>query len=496
MMSSSEDEGLQIVFSVLIAESLAVSVFIKHVKIRVAEFQDFIHDGKLRSSHDLVNLLAAIKSRAASFHTDPCNLEHFLKKIEDFEGYENPEQELKVAFALEQLNLALKPKMGRRYSPDMLSCALQWMKTSPALYRQLLDEGLLTLPSVNHLQKISTALNVETGELSESTLNYLRLRIKKLNDWERNCILIVDEIYSAQRVEYSNGRFFGQKNGEPTKTMLGLMIKSVAGKYSDMIALVPQTKLNSEVLKSEFDKVFEATTVVGFHMVATLADNHRINRKFFQHELGSGSLSVSIPHPTLKDEKHFLIFDPVHIFKNFFNNFVNRGVLSCPPFRGEEVGTASFQHLRELYSMECTKPLKFAHKLREKVLFPKPIERSSVQLAESLFHSSTVDATEFYLKDKPQWQGTYNFLKIINTWWSIVNVKNPTKGLNKRNENMWAVTATHNHQLQFLHDFSEWIESWDGAKERSITKDTAQAAAHTTRALIEVAEHMIFKKNF
>jgi hypothetical protein len=75
-----------------------------------------------------------------------------------------------------------------------------------------------------------------------------------------------------------------------------------------------------------------------------------------------------------------MVFDPVHLFKNFFTNFLNRKVFSCPAFEDIEV-SAKFDHIIQLYNHELGRPIKIAHKLTQKVLTPRPIERCNVMLA-------------------------------------------------------------------------------------------------------------------
>ena len=57
----------------------------------------------------------------------------------------------KVAFLNEQLKLSITNKNGRLYSSDLFACSALWKNTSPALCNQIHEEGLLTLPSPNHL---------------------------------------------------------------------------------------------------------------------------------------------------------------------------------------------------------------------------------------------------------------------------------------------------------------------------------------------------------
>lgn len=58
------------------------------------------------------------------------------------------------------------------------------------------------------------------------------MRISKLNPFQRHLILIIDEIYTAKRVEYSSseGKIFGIS--EPNSvcgTILGFMISAIGG---------------------------------------------------------------------------------------------------------------------------------------------------------------------------------------------------------------------------------------------------------------------------
>ena len=45
------------------------------------------------------------------------------------------------------------------------------------------------------------------------------------------------------------------ENGEPTKTLLTIMFKSVAADYNDVIAMVPTTKIDSAEINRLFTMV-------------------------------------------------------------------------------------------------------------------------------------------------------------------------------------------------------------------------------------------------
>jgi hypothetical protein len=69
--------------------------------------------------------------------------------------------------------------------------------------------------------------------------SYLKLRASKLNAIEANVLLIIDEIYVAKRVEYCAGEVQGLTgDGAVASTLLAFMVKSLVGKYKDVVASI------------------------------------------------------------------------------------------------------------------------------------------------------------------------------------------------------------------------------------------------------------------
>ena len=91
--------------------------------------------------------------------------------------------------------------------------------------------------------------------------------------------LIIDEVYTKQQVDYVGGKFYGMENGEITTLLLCLMIRSVAGRYRDLICKLPVSKLNSSLQKVWFKNV-EVLEELGFDVVVTLTDGNEVNHKY------------------------------------------------------------------------------------------------------------------------------------------------------------------------------------------------------------------------
>ena len=179
-------------------------------------------------------------------------------------------------------------------------------------------------------------------------------------------------------------------------------------------------------------------TELGVDIVSTTADNHKSNMRFYTTHLCNGTLKSSIEHPFLTGKRIFLLFDATHILKCIYSNFRAKQSFVCPPFDG--TGTTKypcFANIEELHNLELGAPVKYAHKLSDKVLNPLALEKTNVSLATSIFDESTINALSYYSKTgMPCFDDTAEFLQIIKNWWDVMNVKSPNKGKHKRNHFM------------------------------------------------------------
>ena len=182
-----------------------------------------------------------------------------------------------------------------------------------------------------------------------TTLDYLRLRISKLNKFEKVVALTFDEIYVYQTVEYDNGKFVGltASDGQAVKTVLCFMIHSLSGKFSDVVAMIPLAGMKVGDLREHFMQVMKLVVDAGFSVVVAMADNHPVNRSFLM-ELSGGDMSKPIHNPCDKEHLFFLMIDPVHTIKNIYNNFQKAAIFKFPE-NTNGLTDASFNHIRALY---------------------------------------------------------------------------------------------------------------------------------------------------
>ena len=102
------------------------------------------------------------------------------------------------------MKLLFITKKQRRYSVEILVMSYIMHATSSKAYERLCQEQTIILPSVKTLRKITMNLDQRTG-LDDS--DYLNIRFSKLNFFDRNVLLMIDEIYLSKRVKSSGDRF-------------------------------------------------------------------------------------------------------------------------------------------------------------------------------------------------------------------------------------------------------------------------------------------------
>jgi hypothetical protein len=146
--------------------------------------------------------------------------------------------------------------------------------------------------------------------------------------------------------------------------------------------------------------------------------------------------------------------------------------------------------------MELGRPVKYAHKLTERVLNPKSIEKTNVDLSCRFFHESTVHALQYYAESEglKHYAETATFFRLVLRFWNTVNVKNPRAGFMKRDETSRPITLNDKTSAEFLCQFVDWLNEWENMpRKTALTKETFTAVKQTAAALRELAEYLLGK---
>ena len=492
--------------SISVNSQLCVVVALKGSAVPHHMYRDLCPgDSYIDSLSQLVNLMARLKAWSddglASVRVDDKismavdTLDSCLNELDD-----DDDRYRHIKFLTEQIRLSLRAKYTRVYSPQLLVMSYIIHATSAAAYRVLMNENVLCLPSLTTLKKVTRKLN-DTSDSSLNNTDYLKIRLSKLSQFDRNVLVMIDEIYIAKRVEFSRGEIHGlTEAGEVASTLLCFMVKSLTSKYRDLVAMYPMSKLTAIKLNESFTQVLKLLHSVSFNVVAVSVDNAAANRKFFVDLLCEGQLKTSVVNPE-SGQPMFLIFDPVHDLKNVYNNFQSRKHFECPPMnRNLPTGcVADFKDIADLYNMESSMSLKKAHRLSTACLYPKSIEKTSVKLATSVISESTRDALRYYSThdDKlSSWSGTADFLSLVIKLWNVMNVKTSTKGKHKRDYTMDPVRSSLDWKLDFLREFADFLERWEQSKKPGLTHETFLALRQTCLSLADCASYLLDRLEF
>jgi hypothetical protein len=486
--------------SIAIRSDLSFLCTVDKKQIPAKHFSDLV-SGSIQSISQLMNVMARVKAWCDDVSSQPQTLllEVALKCLEEYLTTldDTSDNHRRISFVVEQLNLGTKNKYARHYSPELIIFSYLLHSSSPSAYTTLLEQTVVCLPSVKTLSKVTRQVNSNTGL---DNMSYLKLRVSKLNEYERTVLLIIDEIYVAKRVEYSAGTVQGlTADGAVASTLLCFMIKSLASKYKDVVAIYPMANLTAAKQNDCYTEVIANMNKAGLYVVAISVDNASTNRKFFTDFLCDGTLKTSITNAET-GQPLFLIFDPVHDLKNVYNNFQSRKLFQCPALNSDlPVGCeANFNHIADLYNYEASAALKKAHRLSPSVLDPKSIEKTSVKLATAVFCESTRDALTYYAthNNKADWLGTADFITLILKLWNVMNVKTRTKGKHKRDATMDPVRSSLDWKLDFLREFANFLQRWQATGRGGLTKETFIALRQTCLALADCAAFLLDRRGF
>ena len=472
-----------------------------------SQFDSMLSHFSTNSAKDM-----SIKQKMQLILTDFKNLCAKVKSEESDSQEEDlgPAFQDKLVFLVEQLTLLTCPV--KRYSCEVMLWAFQVFASSPTTY-SLLRSTLLTLPHTSYLKRLVSAFGIGSG-LTDTDVHeeYLKQKCQKLNEGERNVVLMLDEIHVANQLSYKQGKLEGSASNcdvSEASTAQVFMISSVMSKSKDVVAIVPVKNLNAQKLYEMMLKVLQMLQNIGYLVLCMISDNNRINRSAFTLMCG-GKLELFIQNPFNPSERLFFLFDTVHLFKCIRNNwlaqkddektFLFPSLDSTSSSEGSML-KASFYHLRKLFCEEQSSVVKLAPALNSKSLFPTSTEKQNVNLMLKIFDQRNAVALDHFEKTwKIDTAGTREFVNTVVRLWNIVNVKHPYKHLRLRNEDCKPVTSTSDDSIQFIRTVLQWLQCWQNSKlkprEGILSNETMFALQHTLNGLVELSSYLLNEKQF
>ena len=370
------------------------------------------------------------------------------------------------------------------YSSNTIVRAFEYFSVSRALYKRIRND--YQLPSVSTLQKLI---------LKASKLNndeFILHVFCKLTNRQRQCILIVDEVYVKASLTYRGGELFGKSVNQPdklAKTILSVMIKCLFGGPTFIVCMIPVCCLDSDFQYEVVDSILGSISNANGSCVAIICDNNKVNVKFF-------SLFETLEEkPWLTKNNIFLLYDYVHIWKNIRNNWITEKTQEIQFKDDDDNLIARWSDLKNLYNLE-SKTLVTLSRLNTASIFPKPVERQNVSLCLRVFCDETLSALSTHPKiDQTNVKGTVVFLKMFIEAWKIINVHKLGDDKRLRDPLRSVINSTDDLRLQQILSLSQICEDMDchNGKNRikTLTVETSKAIVHTLKGLVELAKYLL-----
>lgn len=344
-------------------------------------------------------------------------------------------------------------------------------------------------------------------------LMYIKNKFKSLTVRDKTVTLMVDEIHLKPSLDYKGGNIVGSAHdsNEMATSAFVFMLNSIQSKFRDVVHIIPTKIMKAETLYNIMKSIIVGLEKIGFNVISIVTDNNAINGKAVSYFANPPKLSIVYPHPVQTGRPLFFLFDSVHLLKCVRNNWLGQKdedkTMKFPQFpcvqgntESDKIMYAPFCTLKKLYFLEEDLLLKQSYKLSLKALSPSSLEKQNVKLVLQIFNEYVVQA----LLNVGRKNGlsffadVAKYIEIFLTWWNIMNVKDPFKGIRINNKFSRPLTNdVSDDRYCFLNSFLAWLDAWDsvpgcGGK---LTRETMRAMKHTTHAMLEITNYCIHELN-
>ena len=411
-----------------------------------------------------------------------CVMDMWSKVFEAIRFLNTKEISHKTQILLEQMKCMGTIHVGeKKYSPETIARSFEYFATSRSLFTRIrLD---YELPCETTLTTLTT--KVSSMEDNE----WLNQIFSKLDEKDKSCILLLDEVYVKPSLTYQGGTIFGKAVNHPdllATTILSFMVCPLFGGPKFLYKVYPVVKLDTDFLYTETMNILNDMKSVGVDIKAIVADNNRVNQSFFKR-------FPCAKNPWLSDDNYFLLFDFVHLIKSIRNNWITEKTQELQFTYEGKTYLAKWSDIKKLYELEQNSLVKLS-KLTDVAVSPKPIERQKVETCLRVFCDETISAMETHTgMSGAGAEGTILFLKLVTKFWKIMNVRSKNEHIFKRDDDKAPIGYEDSASLKFLEVFGNMAENMKAGKKRikQLSKDTARAVHQTCKGMIDLSIHLL-----
>ncbi|XP_031358890.1 uncharacterized protein LOC116182497 [Photinus pyralis] len=342
---------------------------------------------------------------------------------------------------------------------------------SPACYKFMRETLKFVLPSIKTIQTWLKVTNLATG-VNTVLLTKIKEKINCMNESEKQCVVLFDEISLKRKLEYNN------------------QLDIIEG-YQDLGSLGRNSLIGDSALvfylrglfynwKLPFSYYISNGTVKTVNLVTIVKEvlnkiiETSLKPRIIICDQGSNNRGTFLSLGATKESPFFYInglkvytcFDPPHLIKSLRNNFINpklRFIVNDKEVTWKDVCAAYEEDLKSTTT-------KAMPKLTPSHINPNNFERMRVKYAVQVFSRSVgigVQTTHTVTElGSTTWKNTVHFILFVNNLFDSLN----SKFLTDPNPNRRPISTYNNVAIENLKngkDMFENIRVYEGSKRRN-----------------------------
>jgi hypothetical protein len=383
---------------------------------------------------------------------------------------------------------SLKRKSSIRWHPAVIRWCLFIKSKSAKAYEGL--RSFLSLPSsrtlydYTHYTEHCTGINPKTVEqliakatslgcYSEADKSYVgilldEVKIKSNLVYNKTTGELVGYV-SLDKVadELQNLEQLSGGDKQLAEHMLVTMVRGITtGLRYPLSAYATKSASASSLYSIMWECVESLETIAGLKVLYICCDGAVQNRKFFNlHAAECNNLPV---HKTKNlyatdGREIFFISDPPHLLKTARNCLASSHSKSKTRHLWFD-GDMSWGHIMQLFDEHCSINSEFSlcPKLTKNHVKLTSFSKMRVNLAAQVLSATVANALEHVYGENVKC--TVDFIRTMNKWFDIMNVKNLFEGQRRRNPDLAPFTNSADERLVWLeNDFLEYLKAWKDA---------------------------------
>ena len=284
--------------------------------------------------------------------------------------------------------------------------------------------------------------------IQHDVLQWLKLKMDSKTEYEKLCVLLMDEMQLRTRVEFDKGlqKIVGyvspetlpadtgvDKEKEIASHALVFMLRGLTSSWKQTVAyLFTGNSFKREQYWDFTKRVIEASEAAGFKIQCVTSDMGPVNTALWNHvgiQSMRNTLTPAITHPCDADRTLYFVADPPHLLKNLWNCVLaHRITINAETVKkhGLPSDVVTGTHVQQLKDLQQGHELRLAYKLKQCHVSPTQYEKMRVCLAAQFFSRTTAAAIQtcVQLELLPREAlTTALFLNFVNDWFDAMNAR-------------------------------------------------------------------------